>query len=281
MKLKQTPFPGLRTPLAVLLLIAAAPLPPPVRPAAVPSVAAVFTAERAVTLRPGADGQVVAVDVAEGARVRAGATLVRLDDRQQRARVALAARAAASGSEAGAAEIRSREAAERLKGTTAAATSGAATGWELRQAHAAAAQAAMDAVTARDRQAVEGKRLDLERLELDNYVVRTPFAGRVTRLGARPGMTVRKTDAVATVVDLGTLRGDAFVPVANYPRLIAGASYPVSFAAPFNTTARATLAYIDPVIDAGLVRCVFRLANTGEALPSGLQGIIKLAPNAR
>jgi hypothetical protein len=69
--------------------------------------------------------------------------------------------------------------------------------------------------------------------------------------------------------------------VAHYARLKLGATYPVVFAAPFSGARAATLAYIDPAIDAGLVRCVFRLDNKGEGLPSGLQASIRLAPLAR
>ena len=244
----------------------------------IPSVAAIFAADRAVTLRPGVDGRVVAVGTSEGARVKTGTMLVKLDDREQRARVALAAQGAASTAEQSAAEVRGREAQARLGGTSSAAASGAATSWEVRQARAAADAAAMDARMARDRRAVEGQRLQLERVVLENYIVAAPFAGRVTRLGARVGMTVRKSDAIATIVDLGVLRGEAYVPVADYGRLKVGAGYGVTFGAPFGGVRRATLAYIDPAIDAGLVRCVFRLENVGETLPSGLQARISLLP---
>ena len=259
-----------------------APRPAAPRPATtIPAVAAIFAAERAVTLRPGVDGRVIAVGTSEGARVKAGAMLVKLDDREQRARVALAAQGAASTAEQSAAEVRGREAQARLGGTSSAAASGAATGWEVRQAKAAADAAAMDARMARDRRAVEGQRLQLERVVLENYIVAAPFAGRVTRLGARVGMTVRKSDAIATIVDLGVLRGEAYVPVADYGRLKVGAGYAVAFGAPFTGVRRAVLAYIDPAIDAGLVRCVFRLDNAGETLPSGLQARIMLSPLPR
>lgn len=250
-------------------------------PAAIPTVAAVFAADRAVTLRPGVDGRVIAVGASEGSRVKSGTMLVKLDDREQRARVALAAQGAASTAEQGAAEVRGREAQARLGGTSSAAASGAATSWEVRQAKAAADAAAMDARMARDRRAVEGQRLQLERVVLENYVISAPFAGRVTRMGARVGMTVRKSDPVATIVDLGVLRGEAYVPVAHYGRLKLGAAYAAVFGAPFNGVQRAVLAYIDPAIDAGLVRCVFRLDNVGETLPSGLQARISLSPLPR
>lgn len=252
-------------------------------PAVAPTqkAAAIFIAEQMVAIRAATDGRVVSVGAGEGAAVRKGALLVQLDDREQRARVALAARAAGSSADAQAAEVRLKEAQARLGGTKAAAAKGAATDWELRQAQAAVSQAGLETRAAQDRRGVEGQRLSLERVMLENYVIRAPFDGRVTRMGARPGMSVRKGDVLATVANLGTLRGETFVPVARYGSLKLGASYPVQFGAPFGKVLQAKLSYIDPVIEGGQVRAVFLLANAGEALPSGLQGSVILKPLAR
>jgi membrane fusion protein (multidrug efflux system) len=258
----------------------AAPAP---RPAAAlpPKAAAIFIAEQMVAIRAATDGRVVSVGAGEGAAVRKGALLVQLDDREQRARVALAARAAGSSADAQAAAVRLKEAQARLGGTQAAAAKGAATDWELRQAQAAVSQAGLETKAAQDRRGVEGQRLSLERVMLENYVIRAPFDGRVTRMGARPGMSVRKGDVLATVANLGTLRGETFVPIARYADLKLGATYGVQFAAPFSRVLQARLSYIDPVIEGGQVRAVFQLANTGEALPSGLQGSVLLKPLAQ
>jgi multidrug efflux pump subunit AcrA (membrane-fusion protein) len=252
--------------------------PRPAAASAAPRVSAIFMAEQLVALRAATDARVVSVAAQEGLAVRRGTVLVQLDDREQRARVALAARAAGSDADVRAADARRREAEARLDGTLKAAGTGAATEWEVRQARAAATQAAEDSRAAQDRRAIEGRRLSLEQVMLENYVLRAPFDGRVTRIGARPGMSVRKSDVLATVANLSVLRGEAFVPVAHYGRLRVGATYPVVFAAPFRQTAAATLIYIDPVIEGGQVRAVFRLQNSGERIPSGLQGSIQLQP---
>lgn len=259
----------------------AAPAKSAARPVAEPRAAAIFMAEQMVALRAATDGRVVSVGAQEGSAVRKGAVLVQLDDREQRARIALAAKAAGSSADSKAADVRLQEAKARLDGTQKAASKGAATDWELRQARAATDQATLESRAARDRQGVEGQRLSLERVMLENYVARAPFDGKVTRIGARPGMSVRKSDVLATVVNLGTLRGETFVPVARYSSLKPGASYPVVFPAPFSKTLPAKLIYIDPVIEGGQVRAVFRLQNTGEVLPSGLQGAVVLKPLAQ
>jgi RND family efflux transporter MFP subunit len=251
---------------------------PPAVVATVPTVAALFSAERTAVLKPAVDARVIAVTVAEGAAVRAGTVLIRLDDREQRARVSLAAQAAGSGAETRSANVRAREAAARMANVAGAAAKGAATEWEVRQARAAMEASAAEERMAHDRQTVEGRRLGLERVVLDSFVIRAPFAGRVTRLNTRDGSTVRKTDSVATVVDLSTLRAEAFVPVRAYAALKVGRGYAVQFAAPFAARRRAVLAFIDPVIDAGLVRAVFKVDNSDGALPSGLEARIALAP---
>lgn len=252
--------------------------PVPARPAAPLTVPAVFSAERTALLKSSVDARVISVAVAEGAQVKAGAVIVKLDDREQRARVALAAQAAGSSAEGKAAAIRVQEANARLGNVKLAADKGAASSWEVRQATAAAAQAQADLRMAQDRQSIEGKRLGLERTVLEGYVVRAPFDGRVTRLNARAGSTIRKSDPVATVVDIGKLRADAYVPVRAYRLLKVGARYPVRFGAPFDVTRDAVLTYIDPVIEAGMVRTVLTIDNQTATLPSGLEARIVMTP---
>ena len=249
------------------------------RPAAGPlAVPAVFTAERTAVLKAGADGRVISVGVAEGAQVKAGTIILKLDDREQRARVSLAAQAAGSSAEARSASVRAQEANARLSSVKAAAAKGAATDWEVRQATAAAAQAQADLRMAQDRQSIEGKRLGLEQTVLDSYIVRAPFNGRVTRLSARTGSTVRKSDSVATVVDIGTLRAEAYVPVRAYRQLKVGARYPVRFGAPFDVVRDAVLTYVDPVIEAWMVRAVLTIDNRSNPIPSGLEARVIVAP---
>ena len=134
---------------------------------------------------------------------------------------------------------------------------------------------------ARDRQSVERRRLGVEQTVLDGLRVRAPFDGRVTRLNARPGASVRQTDTVAVVTDMSTLRGEAYVRARFFGLLKAGQKYPVRFEAPFAASAIATLTYVDPVMDAGSFRAVFVLDNRGEKIPSGLEGRIILRPPLR
>ena len=267
----------MKHPVFALALLAASPA------AALPGVhiATIFSAERSAALKPPVDAQIVSVAVREGAAVRRGAVLVQLDDRQQRARVALARTSSASGGEIDLAAVRLREAQAKFASTERAAAAGAAEQWELRQARAAVAQASEEARMARDRQSIERRRLGVEQTVLDGLRVRAPFDGRVTRLNARPGASVRQTDTVAVVTDMSALRGEAYVRARFFALLKTGQRYTVRFDAPFAADATATLTYVDPVMDAGSFRAVFRLDNAGEKIPSGLEGRIILRPPTR
>ncbi len=239
-------------------------------------VTGIFSAANAVTVAPGADGRVLSIAVREGQMVSSGTVILRLDDREQRARVELAATAANSDAEIRMASIRQGEASARLSGTQKAASTGAATSWEVRQAQAATEQAAMEGKVARDRKTIEAKRMNLERIVLENFAVRAPFSGRVTQINSRPGASVRKGQSLVTLVDMSKLRSEAFVPARHYGLLKVGETYTVKFAAPFNMSGRATLTYIDPVLNAGSFRAVFQLDNSGEHVPAGLEGQIVL-----
>lgn len=256
----------------VAALMAAAPV------AAEPGVHVntIFTAERSAALKPPIDAQVMSVAVREGARVTKSAVIVQLDDRQQRARVALAQTASSSNAEIALADVRNREAQAKLASAERAARTGAVADWELRQARAAAQQAAEESRMAVERQTIERRRLAVEQAILDGLRIRAPFDGRVTRLNARPGASVRQADTVAVVTDMRTLRGEAYVRARFYSLLKLGARYTVEFGEPFKRQATATLSYIDPVMDAGSFRVVFTLDNRDELTPSGLEGRIIL-----
>jgi multidrug efflux pump subunit AcrA (membrane-fusion protein) len=240
-----------------------------------------FIAEKSAALKPPADAQVLSVIKPEGSRVARGEVIVQLDDRQQRAKVALAQTASASTAEINVSAVKSREAQARFASTERAARNGAAAEWELRQARAAADQAAQESRMARDRQAVEQRRLGVESAVLDSFRIRAPFDGRVTRLSARPGSTVRQSDTLAVVTDMRSLRGEAFVRARFYNLLKVGQRYPVIFSGGFARKATATLSYIDPVMTAGSFRIVFLLDNKEERTPSGLEGRVLLQSAAR
>jgi RND family efflux transporter MFP subunit len=233
---------------------------------------------RLATLGPGQEGVVAEVAFAEGAQVRAGEVLVRLRDDVQAARVGLARAAAEAEGELRQALIQREEALAVFERTRQAAGRGAANEWELRQARARyeVARAAADA--AEERRRVEQRRLELERAAQEQFLIRAPFDGVVTRVDTVAGATLTRTDRPITVADLAQLEAVLFLPARAWPLLRLGADYTLTLAAPFARPVTARLRHADPVMDAASsrFRAVFMIANADGALPAGVEAALDL-----
>ena len=234
---------------------------------------------RLAALGPGQEGVVAEVAVAEGERVRAGAVLLRLRDDVQAARVGLARAAAEAEGELRQAVIQREEAQAVLERTRQAAGRGAATEWELRQARARYEVARAAAEAAEERRRVEQRRLELEQAALEQFLLRAPFDGVVTRVETVAGATLARTDRPITVADLSRLEAVLFLPARAWPLLRPGGAYTLTLAAPFARPVSARLRHADPVMDAasGRFRAVFVIANEDGALPAGVEAELDLA----
>ncbi len=141
---------------------------------------------QSVAVRSRVDGQITAVLFKEGANVRAGQPLFRLDDRAQRANVAQA-RAALAAANAGAVQARAD-----YKRAQALVSSGFISGATLDQKRAAAESAEA---------AIGGARGALAAAEtgLTYLSINAPVAGRTGEIGFKLGATVRANDTVPLV----------------------------------------------------------------------------------
>lgn len=162
------------------------------------------TPSQSVAVRPRADGEIVSVAFAEGANVRAGQVLFRLDSRQARAAVAQAE-----------GELKGAIAAERRatldynraetlvsKGFVSAAAR------DLARANAWSARSNIDTARAQ---------LDAARVQLSFLTVTAPISGRTGELGFRRGANVRQGDATAlvTINQLSPIHVRFLVPAEN------------------------------------------------------------------
>jgi RND family efflux transporter MFP subunit len=172
------------------------------------------TARRQATVSSKVTGKIVEVLVEEGMVVAEGQVLARLDDSSQRAAVRLAeaglgaARGALAETEARLAKARlDRARAERLVAEAVAPQD---------QLDAAATE--VDALAARlalerDRVEVAGREAALQRIGLDDTVIRAPFAGVAISKNAQPGEMISPISAgggftrtgVCTLVDMESL----------------------------------------------------------------------------
>ncbi|HKZ06690.1 MAG TPA: efflux RND transporter periplasmic adaptor subunit [Methylomirabilota bacterium] len=172
------------------------------------------TARRQATVSAKITGKIVEVSIEEGMRVPEGAVLARLDDTEARAQLSLA--------EAQLAAARSQQA--EIQAMLAQAERDFLRQDELFRRQLVAEQA-LDAARAqrdmlrarlastREQINVAQESVDVARVQLDNTVVRAPFAGVVVAKSAQPGEMISPISAgggftrtgIGTIVDMDSL----------------------------------------------------------------------------
>lgn len=181
------------------------------RGTAVLNASGYVVARRLATVSSKVTGQVATVSFEEGAAVEAGQVLATLDDALARAALAVAerqregARKALAEIEVRLAEaIRERDRLRRLRADLLVSESA------LDAAEAEAASLAARLESARAELAVAESTVRLRRQEVDDHVIRAPFAGVVISKDAQPGEMVSPVSAgggftrtgIATLVDM-------------------------------------------------------------------------------
>ncbi len=190
------------------------PAEPKVAPTASLQASGYVVARRAATVSARTTAAIEAVYVDAGSHVDAGEIIARLDDKVKRAEYELAiSQRATALSRVAEARAALAAAQRRLARTTALARRQLASQAELDEAdaHAEALQARL--VSARGTVRSAERSADVLRLELENYVIRAPFAGVVTGRSAQRGEIVSPMSAgggftrsgIATLVDMGSL----------------------------------------------------------------------------
>ncbi len=172
------------------------------------------TARRQATVSAKITGKVREVRIEEGQRVEAGEILATLDDSEARVEVELrraqvasaqAQQVEAEASSANAArEYQRQQDLEKLKLTSASALDAARTQAEASRARASSQKSAVR---------VAQESLNAAQVQLDNTVVRAPFAGVVTVKAAQPGEMISPVSAgggsirtgIGTIVDMDSL----------------------------------------------------------------------------
>ncbi len=189
------------------------------------------TARRQATVSAKITGKVRDVRIEEGQRVAAGDILATLDDSEARVEVALreaqvaAARAQQAEAEAARAnaerEYQRAQELANLKLTSVSALDAARTQSESLAARASSQQSAIK---------VAQQSLQAARVQLDNTVVRAPFAGVVTVKAAQPGEMISPISAgggsirtgIGTIVDMDSLEIQVDVSEAYINRVQSG-----------------------------------------------------------
>jgi len=199
--------------------------------AAVLNASGYVTARRQSTVSSKITGKVTEVLVEEGMRVDAGQVLARLDDSQARLSLALSeARLVSSERALAETEARLREANLRRQRTQDLSTQGIASTADLDAVVAEADALAARLELQRGEVEVARREVALARQNLEDTVIRAPFAGVAISKNAQPGEMISPMSAgggftrtgISTIVDMASLEIEVDVNEAYIQRVREG-----------------------------------------------------------
>jgi len=201
------------------------------QPAAVLNASGYVTARRRATVSSKITAKVIMVDVEEGTPVREGQVLARLDDSNGRAALALAeAQVEAARRAVAENEVRLADARLTLRRRTQLLTENVASQAEIDQAKADADTIEARIAALRQQIEVAERQVQVQRTDLDNYVIRAPFSGIAITKDAQPGEMVSPVSAgggftrtgICTIVDMKSLEIDVDVNESYINRVTRG-----------------------------------------------------------
>ena len=172
------------------------------------------TARREATISSKVTGKVVEVLVEEGKRVEVGQVLARVDDTNIKATIQLSqAQLRAAQTSLAETRVRLKEAELQLKRTTDLAKGGIATQADLDRAEADSSSLRARLERQQADIVVAERELAVWQQQLDDTVIRAPFAGVVTSKNAQPGEMISPMSAgggftrtgICTIVDMTSL----------------------------------------------------------------------------
>jgi len=236
-------------------------------------VEGVVRPQHRVKLNSQITGMVKAILVKDGARVRKGDILIRLDDTLQKAAVEKASLQVADVARIKTAELRQAEAKVVLEQMKSAFQKEAASEWELRRAGLQVNLAEMEVKAEAEEKSKNCVLLAVEKERLAMHLIKAPIDGIVRKVLVEPGQTVSQSDPVLEAVDLSSLKAEFFLPIACYGKLKVGQNYALIAGEPVNRQLTARLETADKTLDSAsqTFRAVFRLSNAKYTLPSGFQ----------
>ena len=235
-----------------------------------PILSGTLVAERTAQIRAEVPGSVVQVFHDDGARVEAGTSLAKIDDRAINDAY-LSARSALTAAQT-AAEIAKREL-ERAEKLVAV---GAIADRDLENAR-------RGDLTARTMHDDAKARLAGAQKQLDATNVLAPYAGIVSGRMVNPGDVVAPGSPLFTVVDPATMRLEAAVPAEQLSQARVGATVRFSVTGYPGRTFEGRISSVNPSADAQTrqVRLFVRLPNADKQLIAGLFAEGRVASDSR
>lgn len=224
-----------------------------------PALSGTLVAEREAILRAQLGANVVATLVEEGQPVRTGQTLVRLDDVGVRDQYLAARAAVRSADESFQLARRMEERLARLREEGAVASQD----WEDAVARRVSAEGALEDARAR--------MVNAEKT-VGYTQVKAPFSGVISERTAKAGDVVQSGTSLVTVVDPGTLRLEATVPVDQLTAVRVGRRVEFTVTGMGNQRFTGTVTRVNPSVDPATrqVRVYVSLPNRHRQLVAGL-----------
>ena len=211
---------------------------------------------QSIELRPEVDGRIVRISFREGAEVRRGAALFKVDDAELTAQGARL-------------EAERDLAAQALSRTRELLAQGAASQAELEQAEARARSTQAD--------------LDLTRIRLERTVVRAPFSGVLGQRFVSLGDYVNNTTRLVTLQTVHPQRAVFEIPERYSERLAVGQIVSFSVAAVSDRTFTGVVDFVDPQVRLPGRTIVVKaeVANRDRTLHAGMFIEARLATEVR
>ena len=229
---------------------------------------------REVAITTPVSGTVSDVLVEEGEQVRVGQSLLELDSRLSKARLAMAhAEYQRNISAAEATKLESQLAESRYRNLAAAFRKEAATRVEVVEARIRWQQAIARHQTAIDSVSQASESMKMAEVETQIRTIKSPFAGTAVRVLAVPGLTPTVNDTLVQLVDTSKLRADFYLPIHQSAKFRQGQTVRVFAESPVDVELTAKLIVVDKVIDAATqtIRVVVEFDNRGGKLPAGFR----------
>ena len=217
-------------------------------------------------------GVLAAVEVREGALVKKGATLARLDTRALEAARHTSRLVAGAVARRQAAQAQLRLSETRVRKLDGLAASGNARGDEVAVARAELDKARAEISAAEEMRAVERQKLAEIESGIEERTLRSPIDGVVIKIHHEVGEFVGAGEMrVVTVVQLNPLALNVFAPAANSTTLVV--KHKVEVQCGDGAPRQAEVEFVSPVVDAesGTARCKLVLPNADGVLRSGIR----------
>lgn len=235
-----------------------------------PILSGSLVAERTAQIRAEVSGSIIQVFMDPGARVTAGTSLAKIDDRAIND-MYLSARSGLTAAQT-AADIAVRE----LARAEALSKAGAISDRDVETARRGdlAARTMLDDATAR---------LSNAQKQLDATNVLAPYAGIVSERLVNPGDVVAPGSPLLTIVDPATMRLEAAVPAEQLSQVRVGAPVRFSVTGYPGRTFEGRISSINPSADPQTrqVRLFVRIPNAGNQLVAGLFAEGRVANDSR